>query len=154
MEIFDYVILGAGLGGLSAAACLTRQGYRVAVLEQHYLPGGCCHTFDYGDYRFCADVHYIYQCGPNQTVSQFLDYIGREVTFNSLDPDCIDRVITPMWISPSPSTGRSFGNGFWQSSRKKAVPSTPTATKLSASTMKFVSSGRRCAGTTRSGPTG
>ena len=33
MEIFDYVILGAGLGGLSAAACLTRQGYRVAVLE-------------------------------------------------------------------------------------------------------------------------
>ena len=95
MEIFDYVILGAGLGGLSAAACLTRQGYRVAVLEQHYLPGGCCHTFDYGDYRFCADVHYIYQCGPNQTVSQFLDYIGREVTFNSLDPDCIDRVITP-----------------------------------------------------------
>ena len=25
MENFDYVILGAGLGGLSAAACLTRQ---------------------------------------------------------------------------------------------------------------------------------
>lgn len=95
MEMFDYVILGAGLGGLSAAACLTRQGYRVAVLEQHYLPGGCCHTFDYGDYRFCADVHYIYQCGPGQAVSQFLNYIGREVTFNSLDPDCIDRVVTP-----------------------------------------------------------
>ncbi|MEH2332667.1 NAD(P)-binding protein [Nostoc sp.] len=42
MEIFDYVILGAGLGRLSAAACLTRQGYQAAVLEQHYLPGGCC----------------------------------------------------------------------------------------------------------------
>ena len=25
MKNFDYVILGAGLGGLSAAACLTRQ---------------------------------------------------------------------------------------------------------------------------------
>jgi all-trans-retinol 13,14-reductase len=34
MENFDYVILGAGLGGLSAAACLTRQGYRVAVLYE------------------------------------------------------------------------------------------------------------------------
>ncbi|YAG10175.1 hypothetical protein NSTC731_06564 [Nostoc sp. DSM 114167] len=44
MEIFDYAILGAGLGGLSAAGCLNRQGYRVAVLEQHYLPGGCCLT--------------------------------------------------------------------------------------------------------------
>lgn len=95
METFDYVILGAGLGGLSTAACLTRQGYRVAVLEQHYLPGGCCHTFDYGEYSFCADVHYISQCAPGHTIAQFLNYIERDVPFNSLDPDCIDRVITP-----------------------------------------------------------
>lgn len=95
METFDYVILGAGLGGLSAAACLTRQGHRVIVLEKHYLPGGCCHTFDYGDYRFCADVHYISQCGSHQTIGQFLNYIEQDVSFNSLDPDCIDRVITP-----------------------------------------------------------
>jgi all-trans-retinol 13,14-reductase len=95
MEIFDYVILGAGLGGLSTAACLTKQGYRVAVLEQHYLAGGACHSFDYGDYTFCADVHYISQCGPGQTIHQFLDYIGAEIPFNALGPDCIDRVITP-----------------------------------------------------------
>ncbi len=95
MEIFDYVILGAGLGGLSAAACLTKQGYRVAVLEQHYLAGGACHSFDYGDYTFCADVHYISQCGPGQTIHQFLDYIGAEIPFNALGSDCIDRVITP-----------------------------------------------------------
>ncbi|WP_019503532.1 NAD(P)/FAD-dependent oxidoreductase [Pleurocapsa sp. PCC 7319] len=95
MSRYDYVILGAGLGGLSAAACLTRQGYRVAVLEQHYLPGGCCHTFDYGDYSFCADVHYIYQCGAGRAVNQFLNYLDRDVPFNSLDPECIDRIITP-----------------------------------------------------------
>lgn len=95
MENFDYVILGAGLGGLSAAACLTRQGNQVAVLEQHYLPGGCCHTFSHGDYSFCADVHYIYQCGKGQTMDQFLNYIERDVSFNSLDPDCIDRIVTP-----------------------------------------------------------
>ncbi|NDJ15786.1 phytoene desaturase family protein [Myxacorys almedinensis] len=95
MESFDYVILGAGLGGLSTAACLTRQGNRVLVLEKHYLPGGCCHTFDYGQYRFCADVHYISQCDRGQTITQFLNYIERDVSFNSLDPDCIDRVITP-----------------------------------------------------------
>lgn len=95
MNNFDYVIIGAGLGGLAAAACLTRQGYRVVVLEQHYLPGGCCHTFDYGEYSFCADVHYISQCAPHQTIGQFLNYIERNVAFNSLDPDCIDRVITP-----------------------------------------------------------
>jgi all-trans-retinol 13,14-reductase len=95
MESFDYVILGAGLGGLSAAACLTRQGYRVAVLEKHYLPGGCCHTFDYGEYSFCADVHYISQCRTDLAIGQFLNYIDRDVAFNSLNPDCIDRVIAP-----------------------------------------------------------
>jgi all-trans-retinol 13,14-reductase len=95
MKSFDYVILGAGLGGLATAACLARQGHEVAVLEKHYLPGGCCHTFDYGEYSFCADVHYIYQCGSGQTVDRFLDYLDLDVPFNSLDPDCIDRVITP-----------------------------------------------------------
>jgi all-trans-retinol 13,14-reductase len=95
MKSFDYVILGAGLGGLAAAACLARQGHEVAVLEKHYLPGGCCHTFDYGEYRFCADVHYISQCGSGQTIDQLLSYLERKVPFNSLDPDCIDRVITP-----------------------------------------------------------
>ncbi len=95
MESFDFVIMGAGLGGLSAAACLTRQGYKVAVLEKHYLPGGCCHTFDYGEYRFCADVHYISQCAPHETIGQFLKYIERSVSFNSLDPEGFDRIITP-----------------------------------------------------------
>lgn len=95
MEIFDFVILGAGLGGLSVAACLTKQGYRVAVLEKHYLPGGCCHTFDYGEYSFCADVHYISQCAPGQSIAQFLNYIERDIPLNSLDPECIDRIITP-----------------------------------------------------------
>jgi len=95
MKSFDYVILGAGLGGLSAAACLARQGHEVAVLEKHYLPGGCCHTFDYGEYRFCADVHYISQCDSGRTIDQFFTYLECQVPFNSLDPDCIDRVITP-----------------------------------------------------------
>ncbi|QLE55991.1 NAD(P)/FAD-dependent oxidoreductase [Nostoc sp. TCL26-01] len=95
MEIFDYVIMGAGLGGLATAACLTRQGYHVAVLEKHYLPGGCCHTFDYGEYSFCADVHYISQCGAGQTIGQFFNYIERDVPFNRLDSGCIDRIITP-----------------------------------------------------------
>lgn len=110
MERFDYVVLGAGLGGLSAAACLTRQGHRVAVLEKHYLPGGCCHTFDYGNYRFCADVHYISQCGPGQAIDQFLTYLNRDVPFNSLDPDCIDRVITPTVDFAIPLGWEAFRN--------------------------------------------
>ena len=95
MKVFDYIILGAGLGGLAAAACLTKQGKKVAVFEKHYLPGGCCHTFDYGEYSFCADVHYISQCGAGEAIDQFLNYIERNISFNSLNSDCIDRIITP-----------------------------------------------------------
>jgi all-trans-retinol 13,14-reductase len=121
MESFDYVILGAGLGGLSAAACLTRQGHRVAVLEKHYLPGGCCHTFDYGEYRFCADVHYISQCAPDRTIGQFLNYIERDIEFNSLDPDCIDRVITPEVDFQIPLGWETFRNRLLATFPEEAI---------------------------------
>jgi ribulose 1,5-bisphosphate synthetase/thiazole synthase len=34
----DYVVIGSGIGGLSAAALLSYYGYSVIVLESHYLP--------------------------------------------------------------------------------------------------------------------
>lgn len=39
------VIVGAGLGGLSAGALLAQDGYDVTVLEQHSIVGGCATTF-------------------------------------------------------------------------------------------------------------
>lgn len=43
----DVVIVGAGIGGLSAGGILnTLYGKKVAVFESHYLPGGCAHAFD------------------------------------------------------------------------------------------------------------
>jgi phytoene dehydrogenase-like protein len=38
-------IIGAGLGGLTAAALLADAGVRVAVHEQHHLPGGFAHSW-------------------------------------------------------------------------------------------------------------
>ena len=39
------VIVGAGLGGLTAGALLAKEGYRVTILEQHTIVGGCATTF-------------------------------------------------------------------------------------------------------------
>ncbi len=42
----DVIVIGSGIGGLSAAALLTKRGLKVAVFEQHYLPGGYCTAWE------------------------------------------------------------------------------------------------------------
>ena len=41
----NIVIIGAGLGGLTAGALLSQKGYKVTILEQHNKVGGCATTF-------------------------------------------------------------------------------------------------------------
>ena len=50
----DYVVIGSGIGGLSAAALLSYYGYSVVVLESHYLPGGVAHSFKRDGFLFDA----------------------------------------------------------------------------------------------------
>ncbi len=56
-ESVDVVVIGAGGGGLSAAAALAKGGLEVAVLEQSYKVGGCAATFNRAGYRFEASLH-------------------------------------------------------------------------------------------------
>jgi len=48
------VVVGAGVGGLTAGAALARAGMDVSVLEAHIYPGGCAGTFYHQGYRFDA----------------------------------------------------------------------------------------------------
>ncbi len=54
---FDAIIIGGGLGGLSAGAILSRNGKKVVLLEQHYVPGGCATTFKRKDFLMEAGLH-------------------------------------------------------------------------------------------------
>ena len=48
----DVIVIGAGLGGLMAAAKLARRGKAVLVLEKKSLPGGTSYVFRRGGYSF------------------------------------------------------------------------------------------------------
>ena len=54
---YDAIVIGAGMGGLSAATHLALGGMRVLVLEQHHKVGGCSTSFSRGGFNFDAALH-------------------------------------------------------------------------------------------------
>jgi len=52
MPDYDVIVIGAGLGGITAGALLAKQGRKTLVLEQGDKIGGCCSTYERGGYRF------------------------------------------------------------------------------------------------------
>ncbi|MEW5900154.1 MAG: NAD(P)/FAD-dependent oxidoreductase [Acidobacteriota bacterium] len=57
-NVYDAIIIGSGLGGLSSAAAFARQNFRPLVLEQHAVPGGYATTFKRpGGFVFDVSLH-------------------------------------------------------------------------------------------------
>ena len=49
---YDVIVIGAGIGGLSAAAVCASTGLRVAVCESHDTPGGAAHEWEVKGFHF------------------------------------------------------------------------------------------------------
>lgn len=72
----DVAIIGAGLGGLTAAALLAKAGMSVCVLETDARPGGYLVGFEREGYRFDTAILWLNQCGPGGSVRRVLDLVG------------------------------------------------------------------------------
>jgi all-trans-retinol 13,14-reductase len=92
---FDDLVIGAGMAGLTVASLLAKSGRRVLVVEAHDIEGGYAHTFTLKNFRFCAQVHYIFSCGEGESVHELLSELGVEarVPFLRLDPEGFDHVV-------------------------------------------------------------
>ena len=62
--MYDVVIIGAGIGGITAATLLAQQGLHVTVLEKNSRPGGRCD-------RISRDGHH-FDTGPTLLVMPLL----------------------------------------------------------------------------------
>ncbi|MEA3494803.1 MAG: FAD-dependent oxidoreductase [Bacteroidota bacterium] len=54
---YDTIIIGGGLGGLTAGAKLSKSEKKVLLIEQHSIPGGCATTFKRKDFTMEVGLH-------------------------------------------------------------------------------------------------
>jgi len=89
---FDTIIIGSGVGGLSAAICLSRAGQKVLVLEQHDVPGGWCHSFYLNGHRFTPGVHYVGLLEKGQSTALLYEGLGiaNDLTFFRMNPSAYE----------------------------------------------------------------
>ena len=58
---YDIIVIGAGCGGLTAAAFAAKEGKKVLLLERHNAPGGFSSSFVRGRFEFDVSLHEL--CG-------------------------------------------------------------------------------------------
>jgi all-trans-retinol 13,14-reductase len=95
---FDAIVIGSGLGGLTAAAYLAKGGMRPLVLEQHFAPGGNAQTFRRKRmFDFDVGLHYIGDCGPRGIFPKMMKQldITDRVEFVPMDQDGFDTYLGP-----------------------------------------------------------
>ncbi|MFN8472857.1 MAG: NAD(P)/FAD-dependent oxidoreductase [Anaerolineae bacterium] len=63
MNEHDVIVVGSGIGGLTTAALLAQRGLKLLVLEQHYLPGGYCTSWERQVRRGDTRLRYVFDAG-------------------------------------------------------------------------------------------
>ncbi|MEM8661253.1 MAG: NAD(P)/FAD-dependent oxidoreductase [Pseudomonadota bacterium] len=73
---YDAIVIGSGMGGMTAAALLARNGQRVLLLEQNNIIGGLTQSYSRDGYTWNTGLHYIGDVdSPAKFTRRFFDYL-------------------------------------------------------------------------------
>lgn len=113
------VVIGAGLGGLSSAAYLSKNGFQVDLFERNSYPGGYACSFVRGRFEFEAALHALSGIGPPDNrascyrvldgcdVARRVEFIPIKDFYTSVFPDFT--VTVPFgWEAAEEAYGRDF----------------------------------------------
>ncbi|MEG1108856.1 MAG: NAD(P)/FAD-dependent oxidoreductase [Oscillospiraceae bacterium] len=85
MENYDVIVIGAGNGGLAAAATLCEKGKKVALFEKHNIPGGCGTSFRRGRFEFEVALHQLSSMGTPEKPGPLREQFKRYGIENQID---------------------------------------------------------------------
>ncbi len=98
-EEYDVIVVGSGLGGLTGANCLAKNGHRVLLLEHHYQFGGLATWFKRpGGHIFDISLHGF----PYGMVKSCRKYWTREIA------DSIHQLKKVRFINPQMNVRTTF----------------------------------------------
>ncbi|MBC8110120.1 MAG: FAD-dependent oxidoreductase [Verrucomicrobia bacterium] len=82
---FDTIIIGSGMGALTSACLLAKDGFSVLVLEQNYLPGGCTSSYWRKGYVFETGATTLVGLDENMPLWYLLEKTGVSIEVKTLD---------------------------------------------------------------------
>lgn len=92
---FDYIVIGAGISGLTFATLAAQKGARTLLVEQHSLPGGCFTAYRNGKYTFNVGLEWTTGCGAGQDFHSLLARLQMEELYPFRRVEKFKSIISP-----------------------------------------------------------
>jgi all-trans-retinol 13,14-reductase len=92
----DFVIIGSGISGMTAALLLARQGFKVTLVEKSQSASPTMRGFSRQGVYFDTGLHYTGSFAPGEILDVYFKYLGlKDIVRAPFDPHCFDRLRYP-----------------------------------------------------------